>query len=81
MAVNGGLRFKYTLPEDAGMNSKVLNTRVDSLMQQAINEKAIPGGQLFVARNQKVVLYKAYGLHEYSDTVKVKKPISTIWLR
>jgi len=71
--VNGGLRFKYTLPEDAGMNSKVLNTRVDSLMQQAIDEKAIPGGQLFVARNQKVVLYKAYGLHEYSDTVKVKK--------
>ncbi|MGB3775013.1 MAG: glycoside hydrolase family 3 N-terminal domain-containing protein, partial [Leeuwenhoekiella sp.] len=71
--VNGGLRFKYTLPEDAGMNSKVLNTRVDSLMQQAMDAKAIPGGQILVARNQKVVFFKAYGFHEYSDTVKVKK--------
>ncbi|KKK76516.1 hypothetical protein LCGC14_2862860, partial [marine sediment metagenome] len=71
--VNGGLRFKYTLPEDAGMNSKVLNNRVDSIMQQAMEAKAIPGGQLFVAHNEKVVLYKAYGVHAYSDTVKVKK--------
>ncbi|WP_241077740.1 glycoside hydrolase family 3 N-terminal domain-containing protein [Flavimarina sp. Hel_I_48] len=73
MDVKGGLRFKYTLPEDAGMHSKVLHKRIDSLMKQAMDAKAIPGGQIFVAKDQKVVFHKAYGLHQYSDTVKVKK--------
>ncbi|MDT0675407.1 glycoside hydrolase family 3 N-terminal domain-containing protein [Autumnicola musiva] len=71
--VNGGIRFKYTTPEDAGMDSKILLGQVDSLMNEAINAKAIPGGQIFVARDGKVVLYKAYGLHRYSDTVKVER--------
>ncbi|TDN83479.1 beta-glucosidase-like glycosyl hydrolase [Salegentibacter sp. 24] len=71
--VKGKIRFKYTLPEDAGMNSEVLFDGVDSLMQEAIKKKAIPGGQILVARNGKIVLHKAYGYHQYSDTVKVKK--------
>ncbi|TBW25824.1 glycoside hydrolase family 3 N-terminal domain-containing protein [Gramella sp. KN1008] len=66
-------RFKYTTPEDAGMDSMILFPRVDSLMHEAINAKAIPGGQILVARDGKVVMYKAYGLHKYSDTIKVKK--------
>ncbi|MDX1543154.1 MAG: glycoside hydrolase family 3 N-terminal domain-containing protein [Christiangramia sp.] len=66
-------RFKYTTPEDAGMDSTILYPKVDSLMNEAINAKAIPGGQILVARNGKVVMYKAYGLHKYSDTIKVKK--------
>ena len=71
--ITGGIRFTYTLPEDAGMDSHILIPKVDSIMQQAIDDKAIPGGQILVAHNQKVVLYKAYGLHEYNDTIKVKK--------
>ncbi len=70
--VQGGIRFKYTLPEDAGMDSEVLFGGVDSLVQQAIDVKAIPGCVVLVAKDRKVVLHKAYGLHEYSDTVKVK---------
>lgn len=65
------IRFKYTLPEDAGLNSKILNSRIDSLVQQAIANKAIPGAQVLVAKNGKVVLHKAYGTHIYSDTTKV----------
>ncbi|SHF69729.1 beta-glucosidase [Salegentibacter echinorum] len=71
--VKGKLRLKYTVPEDAGMNSKVLFHGVDSLMQEAIKKKATPGGQILVAKNGKVVLHKAYGYHKYSDTIKVKK--------
>ncbi len=67
------LRFKYTVPEDAGMNSKKLGTAIDSLMQQAMDAKATPGGVVLVARDQKVVFYKAYGLHKYSDTIAVEK--------
>ncbi|QYA24842.1 serine hydrolase [Gramella sp. MT6] len=67
------LRFKYTVPEDAGMNSKKLGTAIDSLMHQAIEAKATPGGVVLVAKDQKVVFHKAYGLHKYSDTIIVEK--------
>jgi len=70
--VRGGNRFKYTLPEDAGMNSKVLHAKVDSLVNQALSAKAIPGCQVFVAKNKNVVMNKAYGYQDYADTVKVK---------
>ena len=73
MDVKGKIRFKYTLPEDAGMNSEKLFGGVDSLMQEAIKKKATPGGQILVAKDGKIVLHKAYGYHEYSDTIKVKK--------
>ncbi|MUP45084.1 serine hydrolase [Gramella sp. BOM4] len=66
-------RFKYTLPEEAGMKSSYLFPKVDSLMHEAINAKAIPGGQILIARNGNVVMHKAYGLHRYSDTIRVKK--------
>jgi len=73
LEVKGHIRFNYTLPEDAGMNSQVLQAGIDSLMWEAIHNKAIPGGQVLVAKDQKVVFYKAYGLHSYFDTVEVKK--------
>ncbi|TVZ26510.1 beta-glucosidase-like glycosyl hydrolase [Gillisia sp. Hel_I_86] len=72
LEVEGGIRFKYTLPEDAGMDSELLNRKIDSLMQQAMELKAIPGGQILVAKDQKVVFHKAYGFQSYSDTTKVK---------
>lgn len=70
--IAGGIRFKYTLPEDAKMNAATLHLKIDSLMQQALDIKAIPGGQVLVAKDQKVVFYKAYGFHSFSDTTKVK---------
>ncbi len=73
LKINGGIRFKYTLPEDAGMDSETLNKGIDSLMNEAISAKATPGGVVLVAKDQKVVFYKAYGLQKYSDTLKVKK--------
>jgi beta-N-acetylhexosaminidase len=71
--VKGGIRFKYTLPEDAGMDSKILFNGVDSLVNQALGVRAIPGCQVFVAKDMKVVMYKAYGYHDYADTIKVKR--------
>lgn len=71
--VEGGIRFKYTLPEDAGMSSSVLFGGVDSIVHQALEMKAIPGCQVFVAKDRKVVLYKAYGYQDYADTITVKR--------
>ena len=66
-------RFEYTLPEAVGMDSKILNHGIDSLMHQAIQAKAMPGGVVLVAKDNQVVFYKAYGLHQYNDTIKVKR--------
>lgn len=71
--VKGGIRFKYTLPEDAGMNSSILYKGVDSVVNQALNVKAIPGCVVFVAKDRKVVMHKAYRYQDYADTVKVKR--------
>jgi beta-glucosidase-like glycosyl hydrolase/CubicO group peptidase (beta-lactamase class C family) len=73
MDVTGNIRFNYTLPEDAGMDGEILRAGIDSLMRQAIDAKAIPGGQVLVARNKKVVFYRAYGEHSYFDTIQVEK--------
>ena len=73
LEVQGGIRFSYTLPEEVGMDSKMLHHRIDSLMNQAITMKATPGGQILVAKDQKVIFHKAYGEHVYHDTIKVKK--------
>ncbi|MDQ2655935.1 MAG: serine hydrolase [Bacteroidota bacterium] len=72
MDVKGGIRFAYTLPEEVGMDSEILNNGIDSIVGQALDAKAIPGCQVLVARNKKVVFYKAYGLHTYTDTIRVK---------
>ena len=73
LEVKGNIRFNYTLPEDAGMNSEILYAGIDSLVQDAIDAKAIPGCQVLVAKDRKVVFYKAYGLHVYADTIPVEK--------
>src|SRR5690606_3257447 len=43
-----------------------------SLMHHAIRLKTILGGQVLVARDQKVIYYEAFGEHVYHDTIKVK---------
>ena len=73
LKVKGNIRFNYTLPEDAGMNSETLYAGIDSLVQEAINARAIPGCQVLVAKDKKVVFYKAYGYQLYSDTIPVEK--------
>ena len=73
LQLKGGIRLSYTTPEAVGMESEVLEKGIDSLMAQAMNAKAIPGGQVLVARHQKVIFYKAYGEQSYFDTIRVKK--------
>ena len=72
LTIQGDLRFGYTLPEDVGLDSRILYSRIDSLVNEAIEAKAIPGCQVLVAKDRKVVMHQAYGLQQYSDTVSVK---------
>lgn len=58
------IRVSYRLPEMAGLSSKMI-AEVDSVMQQAINAGAFPGGQIVVLRKGSVVLQKSYGYKTY----------------
>jgi CubicO group peptidase (beta-lactamase class C family) len=57
-------RLKYTLPEDAGVNSDNLR-EIDDITAEAINAHAAPGMVVLVAKDGKVIFNKAYGSHTY----------------
>ncbi len=64
-------RLRYGLPEEAGIDSRLLY-KIDSLALDAINAKATPGCQILAARNGTVFYHKSFGHHTYGrrDTVK-----------
>ncbi|MDB5020809.1 MAG: beta-N-acetylglucosaminidase [Pedobacter sp.] len=61
-------RLKYTVPEDAGVNSDDLNG-IDDITAEAIRAKAAPGMVVLVAKDGKVIFNKAYGNHTYDGSV------------
>lgn len=60
-------RIKYTMPLEAGMDANVL-AKIDSIAEKGIKEKAFPGCQVYVARNNMVVFNKSYGYQSESNT-------------
>lgn len=59
-------RFKYTLPEELGVDSIFLKKKIDSLVNIGLREKAFPGCEVFIAKKEKVIFMEAYGYHTYS---------------
>ncbi len=58
-------RLAYGIPEMAGLDSRTLEARVDSVMQLGIREKAYPGAVLEIAKDGRVIWQKPYGFHTY----------------
>ncbi|TCD00584.1 beta-N-acetylglucosaminidase [Pedobacter frigidisoli] len=65
------IRLKYTVPEDAGLNSNSLK-EIDAIAAEAINQKATPGLVVLVAKDGKVIFNKAYGTHTYDTNIPDK---------
>ncbi len=75
-------------PEQAGMDSKVLN-RIDKAVETSIDNKLFPGCVVLVARQGKIVWLKAYGHRQVEpvkemmttdsvfDVASVTKPVAT----
>lgn len=59
-------RLKYTVPEDAGVNTNNLK-EIDAIAKEAIDAHATPGLVVLVAKDGKVIFNKAYGNHTYSN--------------
>jgi beta-glucosidase-like glycosyl hydrolase/CubicO group peptidase (beta-lactamase class C family) len=69
----GGIRFKYTLPEELGMNSDFINKKIDSIANTSIALGAFPGVQVFAAKDGKVFFHKTYGYKTFDSLQPVKK--------
>jgi len=57
-------RNKYVTPFEAGFDERKLEV-IDSIVADAISEKAMPGCQILAAKDGQVFLNKAYGYHTY----------------
>jgi CubicO group peptidase (beta-lactamase class C family) len=64
-------RLKYSVPEDAGVNTEDLN-EIDKIVAEGISGKASPGMVVLVAKDGKVIYNKAFGYHTY-DNVRADK--------
>lgn len=60
------IRFKYTIPEDVGINSNDLAV-IDKIADEAIKSQATPGCQVLIAKDGKVIFEKAYGYLTYNQ--------------
>ncbi len=63
-------RLQYVMPENIGLTTKKMSS-LDSLINHALQQKAMPGCQVLVAKNGKVFYHKAFGYHTYDSTKKV----------
>ncbi len=65
-------RLAYGYPEQEGMDSRILQRGVDSLMQIMLDTMAAPGGVVLAARNGRIVFLKAYGKHRYDGEIDTR---------
>ncbi len=64
--ITNATRLKYTVPEDAGVNSNDLK-EIDDIVNEGIAKKASPGMVVLVAKDGKVIYNKAFGYHTYDN--------------
>jgi len=69
----GSMRLQFGFPENAGISSERLISKVDSIVQSGLDSLAYPGCQVLIARKGIVVLNKCYGFHLFDSTEAVKE--------
>lgn len=63
-------RLSYSIPEDAGLDSRVLQ-KIERIALEAIEEKATPGCQVLVAKEGKIVYDRSFGWLTYGKEASV----------
>ncbi len=63
-------RFSYGPPEEANLDAKKLS-KIHEIAIAAIKEKAMPGCQIVVAKDNKVIFQESYGYYTYDSLQKV----------
>jgi beta-glucosidase-like glycosyl hydrolase/CubicO group peptidase (beta-lactamase class C family) len=70
LRTGGKYRVEYTCYQNIGLSEKSI-IKIDSIIQDAIKEKAFPGCQLYAAKDGKVFLHRSYGKFTYDGSRKV----------
>ena len=65
------LRMSYVSAEEIGFNTELLY-KIDSIAENAIAQKAIPGCQILIAKDGEIFFNKSYGFHTYDEKIAVK---------
>ena len=65
------IRLGYTIPEEFGVNEQDLY-KIDSIANNAINQKATPSCQILIAKSGKIFFNKSYGFHTYENKRKLR---------
>ena len=73
LITKGELRLKYTIAEEVGIDSEKLQSKLGSIITEAISDGAFPGCQLLIAKDSKVIFYDSFGFHTYDSIRKVKE--------
>ncbi len=65
------IRLKYTLPEEVKMSGAVLDS-IALIVNNAMTQQAMPGCQVWVAKDGKVIYNRSFGYYTYDhkDTVR-----------
>jgi len=64
------VRFKYSIPEELNIHSSAL-LKIDSIALKGVKEKAYPGCQIMVVKNNTVIYQKSFGYHTYENETAV----------
>lgn len=67
----GEIRFQYTSPELAGVDSETLYKKIDSVANVGLQFNAFPGCQILVAKNRKIIYHECFGYHTYNKLLPV----------
>ncbi|MCY1634585.1 serine hydrolase domain-containing protein [Marinifilum sp. D737] len=67
----GEIRFQYTYPEIAGIDSETLYKTIDSVAKIGLQAQAFPGCQVLVAKDRKVIYHECFGYHTYNKFLPV----------
>lgn len=63
--------FAYTIPEEMGINSHLLQQKIDSIATLGLNKKAYPGCQVLIAKDGNIIFDNCYGFYDYEQKKKV----------
>lgn len=66
------IRLGFGMPEEVMISSADMLPVIDSLVYDAIDKQALPGAQVLVIKQGKVILNKAYGHQDYDSYTPVK---------
>ena len=67
------LSFHLANAQHTEVNDSILHFKVDSIIQDAIRQKAFPGAQLLIARHDSIVFHETFGFHTYDSVVPVQR--------